>query len=207
MMGDGARGEKAMGRGRFFLALLPPQGMQDYANQVRQRFVDRYDSCKALNSPPHITLQPPFVWEGDRRDEMVASLADFCAGQVGVPVTLKGFGAFAPRVIFIGVERTAGLMAVQAALVTHCREQLGVGDRPAAPSFNPHITVAFRDLTPANFHRAWAEFAPQPLGLSNQPDGTYQFVAPQLTLLHHDGQRWQVCQTFELAKDSPHRGN
>ncbi|NJM47154.1 MAG: hypothetical protein HC860_14125 [Alkalinema sp. RU_4_3] len=43
-------------RDRYFIALLPPQEMQDYANQVRQYFSDRYNSHKAFSSPPHITL-------------------------------------------------------------------------------------------------------------------------------------------------------
>jgi 2'-5' RNA ligase len=47
---------------RYFIALLPPQEMQDYANQVRQHFADHYASRKAFNSPPHITLEPPFEW-------------------------------------------------------------------------------------------------------------------------------------------------
>jgi 2'-5' RNA ligase len=48
---------------RFFIALLPPQMIQDYANQIKQYFAEQYTSQGAQKSPPHITLQPPFVWE------------------------------------------------------------------------------------------------------------------------------------------------
>ncbi len=74
---------------RFFIALLPPLAMQNYANQVRQHFADYYGSRKAFNSPPHITLQSPFEWAIDRREELVESLTQFAQTQAPIPVTLK----------------------------------------------------------------------------------------------------------------------
>ncbi|MTJ07719.1 2'-5' RNA ligase family protein [Anabaena sp. UHCC 0204] len=47
---------------RFFIALLPPQHIQEYANSIKQYFADKYASRSAQKSPPHITLQPPFEW-------------------------------------------------------------------------------------------------------------------------------------------------
>lgn len=44
---------------RFFIALLPPKHIRDYANEVKQEFADQYASRGAQNFPP-ITLQPPF---------------------------------------------------------------------------------------------------------------------------------------------------
>ncbi|NEQ19818.1 MAG: hypothetical protein F6K28_10405 [Microcoleus sp. SIO2G3] len=46
----------------YFIALLPPEEIQDYANQIKQYFADHYGSRHAQKSPPHITLQPPFEW-------------------------------------------------------------------------------------------------------------------------------------------------
>jgi 2'-5' RNA ligase len=182
---------------RFFLALLPPQEMQDYANQVRQYFADHYDSRKAFNSPPHITLQPPF--DGPLDPAALASLLTLAQTQPPVEVTLSGFGAFAPDVIFINVLRTFELLALQTAVSIHCAEALAIPDRYPSRPFMPHMTLAFRDLTPENFARAWPEFAAKPLDLSNTNDGNYRFVADRLTLLKHDGQRWHCHQTFALT--------
>ncbi|GEM_PF-4671095 len=66
---------------------------------------------------------------------------------------------------------------------------MGIGDQLAqSRPFVPHITVAFRDLTPTNFKAAWAEFE------ARQVD--FEFTADRLTLLVHDGRRWQVKSEF-----------
>ncbi|MEM1238223.1 MAG: 2'-5' RNA ligase family protein [Cyanobacteria bacterium P01_H01_bin.26] len=64
---------------------------------------------------------------------------------------------------------------------------------PRYPDFCPHMTVAFRDLTQAAFHQAWPEFERKPL--------TLDFTAQTLTLLRHDGQRWQIHQDYSFGGD------
>jgi 2'-5' RNA ligase len=173
--------------------------MQIYANAVRQAFADRYDSRKALNSPPHITLQPSFEWPTMAVDQLVTEIADFARTYAPVPVRLSGFGAFAPRVIFINVLHTWELLALQANLKADCLAQLGVESQGADLPFSPHLTVAFRDLTEPNFQRAWPVFKQQALGLSNTDNGEYQFVASALVLLRHDGQHWQIDRQIPIG--------
>lgn len=181
---------------RYFVALLPPLEMQDYVNQVRQQFADHYNSRKAFNSPPHITLKPPFEWDLNHREALVVGLTSFAQSISAIPITLHGFGAFPPRVIFIHVIPTPELLTAQAALQQFCLTKLGIQNE--ARAFNPHMTVALHDLTPDSFQRAWLQFESQPLGLTNTPDGQYQFTARSLTLLHHDGQRWQIDQEIPI---------
>jgi 2'-5' RNA ligase len=61
---------------------------------------------------------------------------------------------------------------------------------PARP-FVPHMTVAFRDLQPAQFRAAWPQFKARLFQGS--------FLASALTLLLHDGKRWQVFAEFSLS--------
>ncbi|NEN93697.1 MAG: 2'-5' RNA ligase family protein, partial [Okeania sp. SIO3H1] len=56
--------------------------------------------------------------------------------------------------------------------------------------FSPHVTVAFRDLTKTNFRAAWLEFRERSL--------EFEFVASQLTLLIHNGKRWDIFQEFRI---------
>lgn len=88
-------------KSRWFIALIPPQDMQDYANQVKQQFADQYASRKAFTSPPHVTLHPPFIIPTVEITETLNQLAAFAADRPPIPVTLSGFGAFPPRVIYI----------------------------------------------------------------------------------------------------------
>ncbi|MGH2415835.1 MAG: 2'-5' RNA ligase family protein, partial [Microcystaceae cyanobacterium] len=84
---------------RFFIALLPPQEVQQVVNQIKQRFAEVYQSRAAQKSPPHITLQPPFKWQLEDLPILTEHLQKFAQTQFSIPVTLDGFGAFRPRVI------------------------------------------------------------------------------------------------------------
>jgi 2'-5' RNA ligase len=177
---------------RFFIALLPPQEIQDFANAVIQELGDRYQT-RAAKAPPHVTLQPPFLWQLEASADLETCLQEFAAQQAIVPITLSGFGAFAPRVLYINVLKTAELLALQAQLMAQLEASLGIVDpvskrRP----FSPHMTVASRNITRSTFKQAWAELQPR--------QAEFEFVGDRLTLLLHDGHRWQVQSEFALKK-------
>ncbi|MBV8885505.1 MAG: 2'-5' RNA ligase family protein [Chroococcidiopsidaceae cyanobacterium CP_BM_RX_35] len=177
---------------RFFIALLPPPAIQDYVNQLKQEFADRYDSRSAQRSPPHITLQPPFAWSVEQVSVLEQYLSNFANGRESVPVTLSGFGAFPPRVIYINVLKTQALLTLQTDLMTDLEGTLGIVDPISKTrTFSPHMTVAFRDLTRQNFMVAWSEFQQRQL--------QFEFTATKLTLLIHDGRRWNVKSNSEFG--------
>ncbi|MBW4470437.1 MAG: 2'-5' RNA ligase family protein [Stenomitos rutilans HA7619-LM2] len=179
---------------RFFIALLPSQAIQDEVSALKQVFVDRYNSRAALKSPPHITLQPPFEWSIEAIPHLSATLREFGVQVAPMPIALSGFGAFAPRVIYINVIKSPPLLMLQAALVSHLEASSGIVDEVGkSRSFTPHMTVGFRDLTKENFKLAWAEFQLRPL--------EREWLATQLTLLQHDGQRWNVHSSFPFTGD------
>ncbi|WP_392535920.1 2'-5' RNA ligase family protein [Nostoc sp. C117] len=177
---------------RFFIALLPPQDIQDYANQIKQYFADNYASSAAQKSPPHITLQPPFEWPDANVSLLEASLREFAREQKSVPITLSKFAAFPPRVIYIDVVRSQELLTLQADLMADVESKLGIVDAVSkSRPFAPHMTVAFRDLTKENFRVAWSEFAKRQL--------YFEFTADKLTLLLHDGKRWNINSEFSFG--------
>ncbi len=178
---------------RFFIALLPPQAIQDYANEIKQQFAVHYESHQAQKSPPHITLQPPFEWASDP-SHLEQSLREFAAQSAPVPITLEGFSAFPPRVIYINVLKTPELLTLQKQVMDYSETRLGIVDSAAKHrAFAPHMTVAFRDLTKQNFNLAWQEFRDKSLH--------FEFVADHLTLLLHNGQRWTIAADFSLTKE------
>lgn len=177
----------------YFIALLPPAEIQQQATEIKQHFSDRYNSQAALKSPPHITLQPPFKWEFEHLANLHQQLNEFALQHAPIPIVLDGFAAFPPRVIYINVVKTPELLALKTALMTHLATTLNLSDsvehrRP----FSPHLTVAFRDLTRQHFKTAWADFQHRPFSA--------QFIVSHLTLLRHDGQRWQIHNEFRLDR-------
>ena len=179
----------------FFIALLPPQEIQDYATQVKQHFADKYNSRHAFKSPPHITLQPPFEWMDANLSVLEECLREFAAGQNSFPIKLNGYGAFIPRVIYINVEKTPHLLGLQNELMAHLENRLGIFNKISKTRpFTPHMTVAFKDLKRKNFWNAWEEFKGRELH--------FEFTVDKLTLLLHNGRYWNTESEFLLKSNS-----
>jgi 2'-5' RNA ligase len=177
---------------RYFIGLLPPPEIQAQVNAVKQIFADRFASRKAQNSPPHLTLQPPFLWPSEEEAALQSVLAAFAKPHFPVPVQLSGFGAFPPRVVYVKVLATPELLHLQQTLMADLEQTLSIVDPKAKHRpFKPHITVAFRDLTQQNFHTGWAEYQDKPFHTA--------FLVPKLTLLMHKGQAWEVKTEFAFA--------
>lgn len=182
---------------RFFIALIPPQEIQDYADRVIQELTDRYRT-RTAKAPPHVTLQPPFLWELDRVSELEDRLQQFAAARSPVPVTIAGFGAFAPRVLYLNVLKTPELLALQADLLRDL-EQIGIRDpKNKQRGFSPHLTVASRNITKPVFQAVWQELQPRSV--------QFEFVGDRLILLIHNGQRWQVRSAFGLGQSLDQAG-
>jgi 2'-5' RNA ligase len=176
---------------RFFIALLPPDEIQKRVNEVKQHFADVYQSRKAFKSPPHITLQAPFQWEDENVLVLENALAEFAQNRGSVPIALSGFGAFQPRVIFVKPLKTPELMKIQEDLSRYLAQTLSMVDEKSKyRSFSPHITVAFQDLKPQNFTKAWLEF--------QNREFRGEFTISHLTLLIYDRQKWEVAREFPL---------
>ncbi len=147
-------------------------------------------------SPPHITLQPPFEWPTEQLSDLEAALVGFAPSQFSVPVTLSGFGSFPPRVLYINVLQTPGLISLQAALIQALEQRLGIVDpKSKQRPFAPHMTVASRNITRQTLKQAWEVLGDRPV--------EFEFVGDRLTLLIHNGQRWLVHREFPLSVSSP----
>ncbi|MGB6296997.1 MAG: 2'-5' RNA ligase family protein [Rivularia sp. (in: cyanobacteria)] len=177
----------------YFIALLPPQDIQDYATQIKQYFADNYDSKHAFKSPPHITLQPPFEWDSGKLTSLEECLQKFVMRRNSIPIILDGYNAFAPRVIYIDVVKTSELMNLQIDLMVYLESYLGIVDKVGkSRGFTPHMTVAFKDLQRSKFKAAWMEFENRELH--------FEFNASKLTLLKHENKKWNITKEFEFVE-------
>jgi 2'-5' RNA ligase len=176
----------------LFIALIPPENVQKVATEIKQQFAEKYNSKAALKSPPHITLQPPFNWDKDKIELLEEHLEKFAQTQnQKVPIILDGFAAFKPRVIYINVIKTEDLLALQKNLTIYLESSLNIVDhRSKSRAFSPHVTVGFRDLSKSNFYQAWSEFEDKPLH--------FEFSLAKLTLLTHNGRRWEISKKFDF---------
>lgn len=174
----------------FFIALLPGEPIASEVTRFKHYAADHFQSARALRSPPHITLIPPFWWAPADRGRLDGALAEFCRERPPFSIRLRGFDCFPPRVIFIAVRPNQALTKLQAALQDYLQKSLALPARDRRP-FHPHLTVAFKDLRRAVFPEAWRYFSEQPYERS--------FEVEELILLRYREQAWKVAGRFSLT--------
>ncbi len=178
---------------RFFVALLPPDFIQDEVRQIQSDFESRYSTRTTLKAPPHITLIPPFELSIDRIEVLQIELEKFAKTRSPFTINLSGFAAFPPRVIYLDIVPNPVLPDLYVDIAATLANTLRIIDPYAARPFVPHMTVALRDLTPENFELAWAEFRDRKIN--------FEFEAINLTLLAHDQQKWNILSNFAFPEN------
>lgn len=173
----------------WFIALLPPEPIREEVTAFKEYAAEHFGSRRALRSPAHITLFPPFQMERSQLPALESELETFSRQQLSFPLELDGFSSFPPRVIFVDARPSEALNRLQKALQDHLKDRLGMA-YPGAHGFHPHMTVAFKDLRKSMYRPAWAYF--QKVAYQRE------FSVDAITLLWHDGQYWQVSRSFPL---------
>ena len=179
-------------KSRYFLAIIPPSPVNEQLMEVKQYFMEHYH-CKApLRSPAHITLQMPFWWSPQKEDQLMNSLSAFARTQNAFDLQLCDYSCFEPRVIYVQVMESPPLRSMHKVLVKYLKQQLGIFNADyKGHGFNPHITVAFRDLKKPLFYQAWEEFREKSFQAS--------FTVNRFWLLLHDGKKWHPHREFLFA--------
>ena len=175
----------------YFIAIVPPEPERSRLWELKEDFSSRYATKAALRSPPHITLHMPFRFREDRDEKVVRALTDLAAGWDPVQISLNGYGAFPPRVIYADVEASGELNTLQKDVGVVMKEKFNIfnadyKDRP----FRPHLTLAFRDLKKDMFNRAWEELGEASLKMS--------WTCRSFCLLKHNGKTWDIHKEFSL---------
>ena len=115
-------------------------------------------------------------------------LLQMTAGLRPFEVALHDFGVFEPRVIFIDVAENKDLRELSSKVLLEMRKRNIYNGEYKNLGFQPHVTIAFRDLRKANFYEAWETFKEQ----------KYEriFSVSGITLLKYQSEHWQESGTF-----------
>lgn len=171
----------------YFIALVAPPEINQQVLKWKTWMKERFDCTVALKSPAHITLVPPFWMNPNLETALQTSLGQFSFLQNSFPIWLHDFFHFKPRVIFVNVNKNEQLNSLHGDLN---RFLLKADNYPVEKddcSFEPHVTIATRDLHKKAFHEAWEYFK----------DKKYEAEWPLrgISLLRHNKQKWDVIST------------
>lgn len=175
----------------YLVALLPPEPVFSHTWALKQEVHRLTGSRNAVRLPPHITLVPPLRQTEEFEVACTAALGAFAATQPGFQVGLDGFAWFGSRTLFVRVGADAALRALQARLLAWCATHLPQLPAEARP-YTPHLTLATRDLPPAQVPELRQLFAARRYVAA--------FAVAQFTLFRHDGRQWEPRATFALGE-------
>jgi 2'-5' RNA ligase len=179
----------------YFIALIPPDPVCSEIISMKRQIKEQYNSKAALRSPPHITLFMPFKSGESKIRSIKNSLANLSSQFPSISIKTDGFGCFRPRVIFINILKNDLLTRLHKAVHDSMKKEHHIFDSKDNPRpFNPHITIAFRDLKKQQFSRAWPHY--QDMNFNRE------FVFDRLTLLRHNGKFWEESDAYFFTRSS-----
>lgn len=176
-------------RSLYLLALLAPEPVAADIWALKHEVHQLTGSRNALRLPPHITLLPPMTQDEAFEAGCVAALEAFAATRAPFQVAVEGFAWFGNRTLFVHVHEGA-VHAFHAELTAWCAAHLPAV-RPETRPFTPHLTLATRDLPPAQVPALRELFARRAYRA--------RFTVQDFTLFRHNGQRWEPRATFALT--------
>ncbi len=174
----------------YLVALLPPEPVFSETWALKQEVHHLTGSHNAVRLPPHITLVPPLRQDDEFEARCITALATFAATQAPFSILVQDFAWFGNRTLFVHVSEPTAAKVFQAALMAWCSTHLPEV-KPENRPFTPHLTLATRDLPPAQLPGLRRLFAARSYRA--------QFEVCSFTLFRHDGRQWQARATFELA--------
>lgn len=176
---------------KFFVAVVCPLPIQDRVNQLKFWMKEQYHCRVPMNSPPHLTLIPPFWFELQNEPQVLNALDTFRYIS-GIPeIRLLNFSHFDRRVLYIRVIEDPVLLDLKQKLESHLISILGGAIVPDDRPFHPHITLASPGRRRSDFHRVIEHFVTR--------DFEDRFRADNISLLKHDQVSWQVISEKKIG--------
>ena len=127
-----------------------------------------------------------------REAELRKSAQAFFSTKTPFPISLAGFAAFPPRVVYVHVELSERLEQLFKSTQEWGANEIHSLDRPDERTYKPHVTIAFRDLTRQLFARIWQKY--------EKEEFRADYVQSAATLLRHTGKQWEILSSHQFSR-------
>ena len=174
----------------YFIGIVAPAHVNEAVLKWKLLMKERFSCVVALRSPAHITLVPPFWMEDTVEDKLTHALAVFCRSQASFQIDVQGFGAFKPRVIYVNVQANNSLKSLRVQLEKFLLKREDFPVKKEERPFQPHISIATRDLHKKTFREAWEIFEHKKYETT--------WITTGISLLKHNQKNWDVIYTSQF---------
>jgi 2'-5' RNA ligase len=175
------------GADKYFIGLLLPPAFESQLTKLKQGIAAQFQVKYALQSPAHLTLKMPFRYKEAKERELGLRLTTLLETQVPFHLHLEGIGHFGRRNIHHQVTPSESLVQLQTTLRGFCKRSLHLVEELSDRNFQPHVTLAYKDLKPTQFEEVLAfarkntvhgEFLVEQAYLLKKVEGRWKAVAP-----------------------------
>ena len=181
------------GSNLYFIALVPPPHICSEVMYFKHDLGTRFESSEALKVMPHITLKAPFKFPFENT-RLIQWFNEMRIQQIPFKIEMKDFGSFPNKdhpVIYVCPVMSTPLYSLQRELIRSFRINFPqIKIIPLELKFNPHMTVAYRDLKPELFRKAWEEYKIKKYSATFEVNCFY--------LLQHNYKKWNIISTKTL---------
>ncbi len=178
----------------YLIALIPNRELRTRITVLQKDFSTKFNSSKALKVYPHITLKAPFKKLATNHQKIIEWFDNLQINQHKFTITLKDFGSFPNKkspVVYINPIASEELLQLQEEIMISFITNISDVVDKSDIKFKPHCTVAYRDLSPEMFIKAWSEYQHKTFDASFDVDAVY--------LLQHDSKKWNIIATHNLS--------
>jgi len=174
----------------YFLALLPDEQTSRLIESIKREIKDKYGFSYALRLPAHITLQAPFRCSGICELNMKDIVKKVGRNNEKFTLNLAGISHYEERVLFAGIQEDNRLNAIHHSLQSSLMQSKCLPLTQLSENFNPHMTLAYRDIDREQFDTLWSFYKHKELKSS--------FEVIQLGLYKHGAEGWELVTCEEL---------
>lgn len=169
----------------YYMAIVCPDAIETKVKQFKDYMFEQYGSKAASKSPAHITIVPPFRAENEIESNLIDFASTYSIGIVPFDISLNGYNNFGERVLYVDVLPNEQLAQLEKDCMKEFGEQFPSIIFGMKPEFNPHVTIATRDIPEGKLHEAKAYFE------TNHPYEA-SFEASAIKVLKLDKGNWYI---------------
>lgn len=182
------------GTSKYFVGLLLPPAFESQFNTLKQGISAQFQVKFALHAPAHLTLKMPFRYKEAKESELGLRLTTVLETQAPFHLQFTGIGHFGTRNIHQKVAPSESLLSLQTSLRSFCKRSLHLVEELSDRNFQPHVTLAYKDLKPGNFEEVLA------YARKNEVKG--EFLVAQAYLLKKVEGRWKAITPLAFGSSS-----
>ncbi|WP_207532202.1 2'-5' RNA ligase family protein [Desertivirga arenae] len=177
----------------YLTAILPPAPLSEEIDDIRKEISSKYNIHAALKPPVHITLYKPLKIPSAQEKHLIQMLKPVSLLHNPFKQELQNYDSFNNKTLFVNCVKEPLLNNLQKDIsAVYLKNNIDPEEVKSNSTFHPHITIAYRDVSPEIFIELWAEFKNRKLKRS--------FTIDRFTLLKHDGKKWQPLEEYLLKK-------